>query len=77
MSVYIINHVDKHTNVLSRVLWLFYIYTENIDIWFTDMVSNKHKKYTVTDLFTALFSGYFMSEATAIQGPQGCGSGAL
>lgn len=44
---------------------------KNIDIWFTAKVFNNHEKYTETDIFTALFSGYFIGEATGIQAPPG------
>lgn len=64
----------KHTNVRFLLPISSGIYPENnknADIWFTAKVFNNHGKYTQTDIFTALFSGYFIGEATGIQAPRG------
>lgn len=65
-------------HILVCVPQLFYpANINNVDIWFTAKVFNNHEKYTVTDIFTALFSGYFTGEATGTQVPQGSGSDTL
>lgn len=87
MSVHVIDLVDKNINmsvyIKNTQMYFFMfpsssnIYSENIknvDIWFTAKVFNIHKKYTDTDIFTALFSDYFKGEATGIQVPRGRGS---
>lgn len=39
----------------------------------TEKVFNIHDKHTETDIFTALFSGYFIGEATSVQVHRGGG----
>lgn len=47
--------------------------TENMKkkSWFTAKVFNNHEKYTVTNIFSILFSGYSICEATCVQVPGG------
>lgn len=39
--------------------------------WFTAKVFDNHEKYTVTNIFSILFSGYSICEATCVQVPGG------
>lgn len=67
MSIYI-----KCTNLLFCVLQLFQPLQRTLKkSWFTAKVFNNHEKYTVTNIFSILFSGYSICEATCVQVPGG------